>query len=173
MKNLNAEKTIFYIIGGLTIFVIILIVVFSINEQKQVSGGVNIASYSATDSDRPKAKTDSTFFDLGKMSVKDEKTAEFIIENTGSKPLQLYKISSSCDCTFGRLDIEGNKSPELGMHARNSWTGTIEQGKKAVVSVIYRPSIMPVSGIVTRDVYVQTNDPENPKLTFTVKADVE
>lgn len=173
MKNSNAEKTIFYIIGGITFLVIILIVVFSINEQKQVSGGSNIASYSTTDSNRPKAKFESTFSDLGKMSVKDVKTAEFTINNTGSKPLNLYKISSSCDCTFGQLDIEGNKSPEFGMHSRNSWTGIIEPGKKAVLSVIYKPSIMPVSGIVTRDVYVQTNDPENPKLTFTVKADVE
>lgn len=59
------------------------------------------------------------------------------------------------------------------MHASGSWTGNIEPGKKAKLSVIYRPSIMPVSGIVTRDVYIQTNDPEKPKLTFTVKADVE
>ena len=173
MKNLDAEKTVFYIIGGLTVFVIILIVIFSVNEQKQVNGGVNIASYSATDSNRPKAKTDLTFFDLGKMSVKDEKKADFTVENTGSKPLILSKISSSCDCTVGTVDIEGNKSPEFGMHAKGSWTGNIEPGKKAVVSVIYRPSIMPVSGIVTRDVYINSNDPENPKLTFTVKADVE
>lgn len=173
MKNSNAEKTIFYVIGGFTVLVIILIVVFSINEQKQASGGLNIASYSTTDSNRPKAKFDSAFSDLGKMSVKDEKTAEFTIENTGSKPLTLYKISSSCDCTFGLVDIDGNKSPEFSMHASGSWTGTVESGKSAKLSVIYRPSIMPVSGIVTRDVYVQTNDPENPKLTFTVKADVE
>lgn len=173
MKNLNAEKTIFYVIGGFTVLVIILIVVFSINEQKQASGGSNIASYSVSDRDKPQVKFDSAFSDLGKMSVKDVKTAEFTIVNTGSKPLTLYKISSSCDCTFGQVDIDGNKSPEFSMHASGSWTGTVESGKKAVLSVIYKPSIMPVSGVVTRDVYVQTNDPENPKLTFTVKADVE
>ena len=173
MKNLNAEKTVFYIIGGLTVFVIILIVIFSVNEQKQINGGANIASYSKSDSERPKVRTDSVFSDLGKMSVKDEKTAEFTVENTGNKPLTLYKISSSCDCTFGQVNIEGDKSPEFSMHASGSWTGNIEPGKKAKLSVIYRPSIMPVSGIVTRDVYINSNDPENPKLTFTVKADVE
>lgn len=173
MKNLNPEKTIFYVIGGLTVLVIILIVIFSVNEQKQATGNSNIASYSTTDRERPKAKIDSKFSDLGKMSVKDEKKADFTVENTGTKPLILSKISSSCDCTAGQVDIEGTKSPEFGMHAKGSWTGSIEPGKKAIVSAIYRPSIMPVSGIVTRDVYVQTNDPENPKLTFTVKAHVE
>jgi hypothetical protein len=59
------------------------------------------------------------------------------------------------------------------MHSSISWVGTLNPGKKATVKVIYRPYIMPVSGEITRDVYVQTNDPDNERITFTVKAFVE
>lgn len=173
MSKLCTEKIIFLIIGGLTLFVFILIIIFSVNEQKQAKGSTAIASYTVSDQDRPKATASSLFSDLGNMNVKDEKAAEFTIENTGGKPLQISKVRSSCDCTFGQLTIENTKSPEFSMHAGSPWVGTIEPGKKAALSVIYRPSIMPVSGVVTRDVYIETNDPEKPTLTFTVKAFVE
>lgn len=173
MKNISTEKIIFLIIGGITVFVLVLIVIFSVNEQKQAQGNTPAVSYSTNDRDRPKATVSSAFSDLGKMKVKDEKSAEFTIENTGTKPLQLLKISSSCNCTFGQVTIDDKKSPELGMHTTTPWVGTVESGKKATLSVIYRPFIMPVSGVITRDVYVQTNDPEKSNLTFTVKAFVE
>jgi hypothetical protein len=173
MKNLGTEKAIFLIIGGFTLIVVVLIIIFSINEQKQAKTSASILSYSVSDREKPEASVSSSFSDLGKMKVKDEKTAEFTIENKGSKPLQLYKIRSSCDCTFGQVTIDGNKSPEFSMHASSPWVGTIEPGKKATLSVIYRPFIMPVSGVVTRDVYLETNDPEKPRMTFTVKAEVE
>ncbi len=173
MKNLSTEKIVFLIIGGLTVFVLVLIGIFSVNEQKQAQGNTTVASYSTSDKDRPKVTVASTFNDLGTMKVKDEKSAEFTIENIGNKPLQLSKIKSSCDCTFGQVIIDGTKSPEFSMHAANPWVGIVDPGKKATLSVIYRPSIMPVSGVVTRDVYVQTNDPEKSNLTFTVKAFVE
>lgn len=173
MKSLSTEKIIFLIIGGLTVIMLVFIVFFSMNESKQTKTQASIVSYAKDDKDRPKLNFSSTTSDLGKMKVKDEKTAEFILDNTGNKPLQLFKISSSCDCTVGVVEIDGKISPEFGMHANNIWVGQIDPGKKAVLKVIYRPYIMPISGVVTRDVYVQTNDPDNPKLTFTVKAYVE
>lgn len=173
MNKLGTDKIVFLIIGGLTVVALILIAIFSVNESKQSQGSTVVASYSTSDKDRPKVTVSGTFFDLGNMKVKDEKGAEFTIENTGDKPLQLFKIQSSCDCAFGVVTIEGVKSPEFSMHATNPWVGTVEPGKKATLSVIYRPYIMPVSGVITRDVYVQTNDPEKSNLTFTVKAFVE
>lgn len=169
----DANKLMFYIIGGFTILIIGVIVIFSISQGKQASAGTNNVSYSVTDSEKPNATTTSKFSDLGTMKVKDEKKAEFAIENTGNKPLVLSNISSSCGCTVGQITIDGKTSPEFGMHSKSTWQGTVEPGKSAKVTVIYRPYIMPVSGVVTRDVFVQTNDPENNQLTFTVKANVE
>lgn len=173
MKSLSTDKAIFLTIAGFTALILVLIVLFSTNEQKQSAGNGNVSSYSSTDSQKPQAKASSTFFDLGNMKVSDEKKADFIIENTGQKPLELFKVSSSCDCTFGQIEIDGVKSPEFSMHAKGDWTGNVDPGKKATLSVIYRPKIMPVKGVVTRDVFVQTNDPDKKQLTFSVKAIVD
>lgn len=173
ISTMETDKLIFYLIGGATVFFLVLIVLFSVNEGKQSQTTANITSFSVNDKDKPEAAVSSAFSDLGNMKVKDEKSAQFTIENKGTKTLSLFKVSSSCDCTFGQITIDGNKSPEFGMHSNNSWTGSLTPGKKATLNVTYKPYIMPVKGAITRDVYMQTNDPENPKLTFTVKAEVE
>lgn len=170
---MNSDKLIFFIIGGITILLLIVIVLFSVNEGKQSQATANLTSFSTNDKEKPEVVVSSTFFDLGNMKSKDEKAAEFTIENKGTKPLSLFKVSSSCDCTFGQITIDGVKSPEFTMHSKNPWTGTIDPGKKATLNVIYRPFIMPVKGVVTRDVYVQTNDPTKSQITFTVKANVD
>ena len=111
--------------------------------------------------------------DFGEMAVRDEKTAEFTLENTGNKPLNVYGVTSSCGCTFGEIEIGGTKSPQFSMHAKSNWVGVVQQGTKSIVRVTYKPSLMPVKGEVTRMVYVKTNDPKNPELMFSVKANVK
>ena len=169
---MGTDKLVFYIIGGITVLLLVLIVLFSINEGKQSQAASNITSYRANDKEKPEASVSSFFSDLGNMNVKDEKSAEFTIVNNGLKPLSLFKISSSCDCTYGQITIDGKVSPEFSMHSKNPWVGTIAPGKKATLSVIYRPFIMPVKGEGSRDVFMETNDPNNPRLNFTVKANV-
>lgn len=172
-STMSTDKLVFFIIGGFTIVILVLIALFSFNEGKQTQGVANIASFSVNDKDKPEIAVSSTFSDIGNMKVKDEKSAQFTIENKGTKPLSLFKVSSSCDCTFGQITIDGVKSPEFTMHSQNPWTGSIDPGKKATLNVIYRPFIMPVKGVVTRDVIVQTNDPTKSQVTFTIKANVE
>lgn len=173
MRSLSTDKIVLLIIGGFTALVLVLIFIVSVNENKQAQGASGIVSYTANENERPKVTVSGSLGDLGTMKVKDEKRAQFTIENTGTKPLSLSKISTSCDCTSGQITINGQKGPELSMHSKNPWVGTINPGEKAVLEAIYRPFIMPVAGPVTRDVYVSTNDPDNPRLTFTVKAIVE
>ncbi len=131
-----------------------------------------ITSYSLNDKERPKVEAKTTFFDLGKMKVSEDKSANFKIKNIGQKSLQLSNVSSSCNCTFGQVVIDGKESDVFGMHNVSDFAGEIPPGKEAIIKVIYRPSIMPVYGAVEREVYVNTNDPENPKLIFKVKATV-
>ena len=132
-----------------------------------------LAVYSAADKEKPKAETKVTTFDLGEMKVSDEKSGEFRIKNTGDKPLQLSKISSSCNCTFVQIIIDGKESDLFGMHSVSAFAGEIAPGKTAEVKVIYRPYIMPVYGVIEREGYIETNDPENRKLVFKVKANVK
>lgn len=142
-----------------------------------LSGGnkqpIKISSYSSADTERPKAEVKETLKDLGAMKVSDQKEASFILTNVGQKPLQLSNVSSSCNCTVGKIVIDGKESPEFGMHNVSDFAGEIAPGKAAIVKVIYRPYIMPVYGAIEREVYVTTNDPENPKLVFKVKTYVK
>ncbi len=164
------DKSVFWIIGGITALAIIAIGFVAFSESKSQ---VQVTSYETTSTSRPKVVVASHFQNLGVMKETDEKTAEFTIENMGDKPLQLFKVTSSCGCTFGSVTINGQKSPEFSMHSKSNWSGELAPRQKATVSVTYKPNIMPVKGEVTRDVYVSTNDPDDKELTFTVKAYVE
>lgn len=134
---------------------------------------VKVASYTSLSKDKPKVEVKTTFFDLGKMKVSEQKTAEFTLKNTGNKPLQLFDISSSCGCTVGQISYLGKDSKEFGMHSVGSFETPIAPNTVAKVKVKYRPYVMPVYGQVERQVFVSTNDPTNPKLTFQVKAFVQ
>lgn len=171
-SSVSWEKIFLAVIIGLTVFAFLVLVWISSRNQPRASGS-QVLSYQVSDKERPRLKAPITFADLGKIKLSPEKTAEFWVENQGEKTLQFTKVSSSCGCTVGAIEIEGVKSPEFGMHSASSWVGNLEPGKKALIRVIYRPYVMPVAGVVTRDIYLQTNDPEKPNLTFSVKAYVE
>ena len=162
-----------WLIGGFTVFAIILIGFVAVGEQKKAEGAGQIVQYQLANTDKPIVKTNSIFQDIGKMNVNDEKTVDFTLTNMGKKPLQLYNISSSCGCTAGVITINGNKSPEVSMHDKSSWNGSVAPGQSATVSLIYRPRIMPVKGDISRSVYVETNDPAQKQLTFSIKTFVE
>ncbi len=134
---------------------------------------VSVTKYSANDTQKPKVVIDQTSYDLKSIKVSDTATAKFSIKNTGNKQLQLFDISSSCGCTVGQVIYKGQESAEYGMHSVGSFATPIEPGTEAIIKVIYRPFVMPVYGAVQREVYISTNDPQNPKLVFQVKANVK
>lgn len=131
-----------------------------------------IAAYKTSDNVKPRIKLSKTAADLGSMKVSEDKSYDFAVKNIGNAPLQLSEITSSCGCTFGQVIYEGLESEKFGMHSQSNSTFDIAPEKEAKVRVIYSPSIMPVYGPVEREVYITTNDPANPKLTFQVKANV-
>lgn len=119
-----------------------------------------------------KVGLDSTerFFDFGKIKVTDVKQKDFILTNSGTKPLQILNINSSCGCTTGQIIYNGQTSKEFGMHSQSGYVTEIDPNTSATVRVIYRPATMPVFGSVQREVYLTTNDSEKEKLVFAVKA---
>ncbi len=160
------------IIGGAIVLILVLVgsyFLFAGGSKPQV----NIASYSASDKEKPKAEVKELLKDMGEIKVSDEKTESFILKNTGQKPLQISNVSSSCNCTFVKIVMNGKESEEFGMHNVSDYAGEIAPGKDTTVKVIYRPFVMPVYGVVEREVYITTNDPENSKLIFKVKAYVK
>lgn len=159
---------------------IIFILAILVGSYFLVAGGsdsqtasVKLLSYTINDKERPKVEAKITSANLGNMKVNEEKEASFTIKNIGQKTLQLTNIKSSCSCTVGKLVVNGKTSEEFGMHAGSDYVGEIAPGKDAVLNVIYRPFVMPVYGPVEREVYVNTNDPENPRLIFKVNTIVK
>jgi len=123
--------------------------------------------------DRPKAEVLNNFIDIGEMKVNEIKEVSFDLKNIGNKPLQILNINSSCNCTFGKVLYKDIETKQFGMHKQSGYVTDIAPNDSATVKVIYNPSIMPVYGNVSRDVYITTNDPENSKLIFTIKTFVK
>lgn len=137
------------------------------------SSGKPMQTYSVANGDRPKAQIPVDRADLGEMVVSDIRMADFTIKNSGSKPLQISDVSTSCDCTFAEITIGGAVSPRFSMHTTSSWQGEIGPGADAKVTAIYEPAKMPVQGRVERTVHLRTNDPQKPDIALTLSADVK
>lgn len=120
---------------------------------------------------------DKTLEDFGSMKVSDEKTARFTITNTSpDSTLRLWGVKTSCDCTFAKIAIDGKETGEFSMHAGGplkNWIGEVAPGGQAILTVTYRPSIMPVQGPVSRQVTFVTNDPKNSDIQVSVSANVQ
>ena len=120
---------------------------------------------------------DKTFEDFGDMKADEEKTAVFTITNTSDSILRLWGVSTSCDCTFASVVIGSVASGEFNMPAHmiaslKNWIGEVPAKQTATLKVTYKPKIMPVTGIVTRQTLFSTNDPKNAEVEVSVKANV-
>ncbi len=131
------------------------------------------ATYSSEQSDRPKVETGQTSFDLGTIKVSDVKVQDYTLKNTGTKPLQILNVNSSCGCTAGQIIYKGETSREFSMHSQSGFVTEVAPGDMATVRLTYRPATMPVYGFVEREVYVTTNDPGKEKVVFSIRTKVE
>jgi hypothetical protein len=162
-------KTIVLIFISFSVLTVGMVFLFSFT-QKTIPGTI---SFSVQDTDRPRAEATQTVFDFGEIKVSDIKQQDFTLKNTGSKPLQILNINSSCNCTFGQVIYKDLTSKEFGMHEQSGYVADIAPGDSASVRVTYKPAIMPVYGFVEREVYLSTNDPVNQRLVFSIKATVK
>lgn len=134
---------------------------------------IPITSYTIQDKNRPIVEALETSYDMGTIKVSDTKEKEFIVKNSGKKPLLLSEISSSCGCTSAQIIYKGISSKTFSMHLQSDYVAQIDPNTSAVVKVVYMPFTMPVYGVVERQVFMSTNDPNKPKLEFRIKANVQ
>lgn len=120
---------------------------------------------------------DQETVNFGQMTVSDEKTAKFVLKNTGQAPLTLKEFETSCDCTFGKVKTLSGESPEINMRMHSpasfAWRTTLNPGEEAEIYVTYKPAIMPAYGLVTRSLLFKTSDPQKPKVELKVIAVVK
>lgn len=119
------------------------------------------------------AEADDKYFDWGEIKMDDgvvEK--EFDIKNGGTETLTLSNVVTSCMCTTAFLEKGDEVSPEFGMHTKSRYQLNLESGESAKLRVVFDPAFHGPEGVgpITRQVTVETNDPNNLKLTYTLSA---
>ena len=115
--------------------------------------------------------------ELGTMSVDDVRSADFLLTNSGTAPVEIGQVTTSCMCTFAEIALPSGDSPRFNMAMHNSpednaWIGVLNPGETATVTIIYQPALMPVEGSVARAVKFVTNDPQRPKVELGIHATV-
>ena len=131
--------------------------------------------------DAPKITTSEVKKDLGTVNLsKGVVSTEFTIKNEGKSDLVIDKLSSSCGCTSASLVYQETEGPRFYMAGHGqaepdpNWKVSIAPGDEAKVKVYYDPSIHPdLTGPVTREVFVHSNDPVDFETKLTITLDQE
>ncbi len=93
-------------------------------------------------------------WDFGKIKEDERPVHSFTIKNTGREELVISRIRSSCGCAATMLSSDN-----------------IQPGKSAELKVTFNPT--GYNGLVKKDVYIESNDPQLPKTKVTIIAEVE
>jgi hypothetical protein len=103
----------------------------------------------------PKITFDRTAYDFGKIGVgSTNNICAFVFTNTGKANLVISKVDSSCSCTVALLESD-KKEYAPG-----------ESGK------LFAGYSDTQSGQVIKHIYVSSNDPENPQVEISIKAEL-
>jgi len=123
-----------------------------------------------------KVVAEETAHEWGEINLNDGNVQKvFKITNSGTAPLVLSNVATSCMCTTAELSLGEEKSPKFGMHTKSSYVLEVPAGETAELKVIFDPAFHGPSGVgpINRQVTVATNDPENPELNFMLTAMVK
>ncbi len=102
---------------------------------------------------KPQITFESTLHDFGTVSPGSNNNCEFKFKNTGTGLLKILDVHAPCGCTTPKLE----KKEFL-------------PGQSGTITVKYHASN--AARADTKQVYVTTNIPENPKVTLTIKANI-
>ncbi|OGY47357.1 MAG: hypothetical protein A3J65_00520 [Candidatus Buchananbacteria bacterium RIFCSPHIGHO2_02_FULL_45_11b] len=125
-----------------------------------------------------KLSADSYQYDFGAISMANGLVKHiFTISNAGTADLKLSNISTSCMCTTAVLEINGQRSPEFGMHSNPAfWSGELKPGQTANLEITFDPLAHgpDATGPITRTVTLSSNDGgrSNVKSNFTFTGNV-
>lgn len=94
-------------------------------------------------------------WDWGTIPATPPVVQTFPIQNTGDKPLLITNVVTSCGCTTAHLS-----------------SSVIPAGQRADLVVTFDPNFHATSGPVTRLVWLETNDPDQPVVELRIDANV-
>lgn len=119
------------------------------------------------------AKVEETAHDWGEIKLNGGDVEKvFKITNNGTEDLILTNVVTSCMCTTAQLILDDETSPYFGMHTKSSYKLLVPPRKTAQLKVVFDPAYHGPSGVgsITRQVSVETNDPDKPELNFMLTA---
>ena len=93
-------------------------------------------------------------WDFGKIKEDERPVHIFTIKNTGREELIISRVRSSCGCAATMLSSDN-----------------IQPGKSSELKVTFNPT--GYNGMVKKDIYIESNDPQFPKTKITVIVEVE
>ncbi|MBN1457194.1 MAG: DUF1573 domain-containing protein [Sedimentisphaerales bacterium] len=102
----------------------------------------------------PKIQVENPVHDFGDIGPNSRNTCQYNFKNIGDAKLVIKKIRSTCGCTV----------PEL---AKKDY----QPGEEGTINVTFKSSTR--KGAVTKHLYIESNDPENPKYELAIKANVK
>jgi hypothetical protein len=94
-------------------------------------------------------------WDWGTISAIPAVAQTFPIQNTGDEPLIISSVVTSCGCTTASLS-----------------SSVIPPGQRADLKVAFDPNFHETVGPVTRLIWLQTNDPDQPLIEIRLDANV-
>ena len=108
------------------------------------------------DQPQPNVDTPQLSYKFGSVSRRPKVQQTFPIQNKGDEPLVVSWVGTSCGCTVGQLS-----------------SSVIPPGQRADLTVIFDTAFHAETvGPVTRVVWVDSNDPDQPRLEFRIEANV-
>jgi hypothetical protein len=102
----------------------------------------------------PKIKWTSKHFSFGVVPECHKVQTEYTFENTGKGVLTIGKIITGCGCTSSRVTKD-----------------KIQPGEKGIISIVFDTTGQ--IGEQNRNILVETNDPQNPKVKLTLAGKVK
>jgi hypothetical protein len=98
---------------------------------------------------RPRAEVSETVHDFGRVSEDQQPTHTFLIKNVGSRPLEITNVHPQCACTATQYDR------------------IIPPGGQGTLTLSIKPFTL--RGQFAKKTEVFLNDPDHPKVVFTLK----
>jgi hypothetical protein len=109
--------------------------------------GVAVVVYVATA--RPRAEVTATLHNFGTFNEDQQPTHAFLIKNTGARPLEIIRVHPQCACTATHYDR------------------VIPPGGQGTLTLSIKPFTL--RGQFAKKTEVFLNDPDHPKVVFTLK----
>lgn len=123
-------------------------------------------------------ETQETFYDFGTISMAAGPVRRsFALLNTGTEPIAITKIITSCMCTKATLKYGGRSFGPFGMPGHGAVPSVRQEimpGETAEIEAVFDPAAHGPAGTgaIRRIVTIETNSQTKPKLELSFAANV-